>query len=334
MPTDPKEELDELGDFLSDHYHKFAIMGIFGTVTVFLTDNWPNGIEGISARIGVVASLALFLLAAVWIVIKTFLHLRDSGNQIPTVAEIGYGVICLSTAILVIAVSSVFYQFDDATQIVSEGAVSFMVIIFYLRTYLRGFDDELEDPKGNPFVPVVGLGIGFYLVLDVFYNELRQLTASVLGLDWTLFAPLAVAFVGAHYLVSEGLLGILNVMRMGKEAGRLRDLRSVWRVRTSLAVSLMAVAVATIYAKRTAEIAVDPNLGFYRIAGQPAIDFMLAHWFGLAILFFPLLLWNPEEDGRRRIRALIGQVLAVFAISISIVDLVWLIPQGTHVITF
>lgn len=335
MPDESENDLDELGEFLNDHYPKFAIMGIFGTITVFLIDNWPGGSESTIARIGIIASLLLFSFPALWIITKTFLQIRENDNQIPTLSEVGYGIICFCTTILLLAISGLFSKYSDVAQFVVEVVFFFLVTLFYMRGYLRGYDgDDSEEVKGSPYIPAFGLWASIYLTFGLFNGELRHITADLLGLDWTFFAPLAIALIALHYIISEGILGVKQITDQKGHSvhNRLQNIVGTWRPRTSLAVSLLTVTIVTFFSRQTAKDTVGPNIGYYRIAGQPAIDFILAHWIILTILFAALLLWNPKSDKWLWRRAVVGQIIALVAVTTALVDILYFIPDGVHVL--
>lgn len=335
MSSERTSELDEFGDFLRKHYHKFAIMGIFGTVTVFLVDYWPGEPGSTSARIGVVASMFLFLLAAGWIATKSFLLIRDSDNYLPTLSELGFGVISLSTLVLIASVMTVLDSFGDVTQLVAELVFGFLVAIFYFRTYLQGFNDDVVDEvRGSYVAPMVGLWISIVLVFVVLRGEVLDLTAGLFGLKWMIFLPLGVALAVSHYVLSEGVLGATRLIedRDVIMAHPIQRVGSVWRLRTSLSVSLIAVGAVTVYARYIADVTLGPNMGFYRIAGQPTVGFILGHWLVLAALYSPLLLWKPDEPNHQQYRDIVGFVFAVVTVIVALVDIFYVIPQGTHVI--
>ncbi|ACM58939.1 hypothetical protein Hlac_3427 (plasmid) [Halorubrum lacusprofundi ATCC 49239] len=87
-PLEPSDEpLFDVGEFLIDNYQLFAVMGVFGAISIYLTTFRLNfqGVDENYINVGVVASLSIFLLVAIQILKRVYedaefskLHFTDS----------------------------------------------------------------------------------------------------------------------------------------------------------------------------------------------------------------------------------------------------------------
>lgn len=59
--------MTEFGNFIGDYYKQFTVMGIFGTVTIFIMSGWPTDGSKFAQEMAAVASTAMFGLLALWL---------------------------------------------------------------------------------------------------------------------------------------------------------------------------------------------------------------------------------------------------------------------------
>lgn len=332
MSNEQESELDELGNFLEDHYEKFAIMGIFGTITVFLSSNWLGGSDSLVPRVGIIASLSIFALSALWIAMKCYEKLRASSGHWPRIPEFGYAVIFVGTLALGGAVVSASQVYTATSQLLGEFVLTIMLALVYSRVYPGDLDlpSQEEEPRFETLSTFSMLG-GVFIVVFVYASTLRAWARGIFGLDFVLFVPLAVMFGFVFFAIRESLIGVVQIFQ-----GEMNDLRKrifgVWKVRTSLAISVLAVVVVTFYTRDVAKTAVDPNIGYYRVLGMPSSDFTLAHWLGTAAIFSFFVLFEQRLGDSSRLLGRIAQVIAILTALLIIVEVIWFVPNGTHVI--
>ena len=332
MTNEPESDLDELGDFLEDHYEKFAIMGIFGTVTVFLSSNWPGGSDNIAARVGIAAALFIFSLSAFWIAMKCFQLIRAASGEWPGVPEIGYVVVLAGTLSLGGAVLSASQIYTAASQLLGEFALAMILALIYARVYPGDLDlpSQEEPPRYETQSAFAMLG-GLYFAVVVYGPKLRSLTRGALGLDFVVVVPLAIMFGFVYFAIRESLIGISQVTLKDSGSFRRRIIRA-WDVRTSLAVSVLSIGFLTLYTREIAQKAIEPNGGYYQVLGFHSTEFTLFHWLGIAVVFALLILHGQHSEDSSQLRDRIAQGLALLTVLVVAVEAIWFIPNGIHVL--
>lgn len=329
-----KSGIDELGDFLERHYEKFAIMGIFGSVTVFLATKWPGSSDSLAARVGTVAGLLIFSLSALWIAVKCFQLLRESAGDWPQVPQLGYAVILAGTLALGSAVLSASRIYTVSTQLLGEFVLGILFSLVYATVYPGDLDLPSQDePPRYENITIFAIFGGAYLSIVVYGSRLRLLTRSAFELDFVLFAPFILIFGFLFFALRESLIGVGQIVE--KEKFNLpQDVTSLWRIRTSLAVSVSSIGFLTLYLHRTARQAVGPNLGYYRVFGLPAREFTLLHWVVIATAFSVLILLDRHTAGSTRLIEQAGEATALSMVLLLVMEVTLIIPNGTHVIPF
>lgn len=331
MSDKQEAELDELGDFLDDHYEKFAIMGIFGTVTVLLSSNWPGSSDSFTARIGTVASLLIFSLAAFWITAKCYQELRAHSGRWPQLPEIGYAVILAGTVTLGGAVLFASQIYTVASQLLAEFILVVVLALVYAWIYPGDLDlpSQDEKPRYETLSTFAVLG-GAYIALSVYRSTLGAWLQESFGLN-LLLAPFAVVFGLLFFALRESLIGVVQMVQ-----GDMNDLRErilgVWKIRTSFAISVLAVSVLTFYTRDVAHTTGESNMGYYRILGMPSTEFTLIHWIGVAAVFSFLVLNNQRLNDASPLLGRFAQAVAILTILLVVAGVVWFVPNGSHVI--
>lgn len=333
MP-DMDSGFDELGEFLERHYEKFAIMGIFGTVTVFLGSNWPGGSTSLSARVGTVASLLIFALSALWIAVKCALLIRAAADEWPGFAEFGYAVILAGTLALSGAVLFASQVYSAATQLIGEFVFAMVVVLVLPQLYPGDLDLPTQDePPSYAMITGFTIAFGAYFVAFVYGPTLRALTESALDLDFVLFAPLVLLFGFVFFAVRESMIGLVRVIERGA-FDRLNEVYSVWKVRTSLAISVGAIALATEFTHRTARQSLGPSSNYYQVLGFPAKEFTMFHWVAIPTVFAALIFAQHRSDVFDGLIRRTGQAMALLTVLIVVLEVTIFVPNGTSVIVF
>lgn len=332
--SDEESGLDELGGFLDTHYEKFAIMGIFGSVTVFLSSNWPGDSANLAARIGIVASLLIFSLSALWIAAKCYRLLRASTGDWPNVAELGYAVVLTGTMALGGAVLSASQVYSAATQLIGEFLLGILFSLVYPQIYPGNLDlPSQEEPPRHETVTTFAVFGGAYLVAFFYGSTLRSLTRSVFGLDFVLVAPLILLFGFVFFAVRESLIGTVQVVESGVSNLRNRVLGR-WHIRTSLAICTISISLLTPYVHDVAQRMVGPNIGYYEVLGVPARELTLLHWIVIPTLFGVLVLAERRADGFTLHVRWVGKVVALLTVLFVVLEAVVFVPNGRHILAF
>jgi hypothetical protein len=311
--------LHELGDFIEYNYEKFAIMGIFGTISVFLLDAWPKSAGSIGARLGTVGSLLIFALASLWIAWRSSAQIgvKTRGADSLDLATFGYAVIFISSLSLSFAVLSAVSEFSQVTRTLGE----YIGGIFLSSAYV-GIHPSLVSAGDDTGYEVSAYFISIYLVLAVFAQSLIGIGAEILGFSLSVI-PLVVVGVVFHFLIYEALQGFSGVANMSFDT-TIERIRDTWAVRTSVLISVVSILILTIFAERVAQNAVGQNPGYYSIAGMKWTYFTLTHWFVTASLFsIPII--------RRQTSlylAKLAQILAIIILIASFVEITVIIPNG------
>lgn len=209
-----------LGDFLSEYYPHFAIMGIFGTVSVFLSQNFPGGSERLAARGGIVASLVIFSLTSVWLCWKALSELFkeiNSGER-PLGTEFGYTVIVLCTATLAYSISSAILAYSAVIDLALTIVVPTAGFVAYIRYYpldrYRKF--EVDDPTGFALVVAAAVFMGLHPII----SGIRYIYAEIAVSGHIDDALLVLLLMGYHQTASEVNLALRDVAQRWHNTSR------------------------------------------------------------------------------------------------------------------
>lgn len=171
--SEPEQgNLEEVGSFLDAHYEKFAIMGIFGSVTVFLT-NWPGGEDSWAYRFGIVASISIFALASGWLALKSAGQIGDT-DGLPSFSEVSYILISLCSTMLFFAVLSGTTLFTEAAQITAELAAVIVALIIYARFTPQTVFSLQEEADPIAAYSTVTAGMIVFVFLPAVLRNLQQ----------------------------------------------------------------------------------------------------------------------------------------------------------------
>lgn len=192
------------GDFLDQYYRQFAIMGIFGTVSVFLSGNFPGDEGSLIARAGTFASLLIFAITAVWIANQSFGHLLQGFNEgdRPISTDIGFAIIaiCSGTLGLSIVVSITTYAE------VLEFAKSIGAAVFILIGYAKLYPNQRFE-KENKDIHFLTIALSLF-ILHIADSGVLRLVRNFTETSWISDGLIMLFIVSTHFTLSESIVGV------------------------------------------------------------------------------------------------------------------------------
>lgn len=326
-------ELGELDVFLRDHYEKFAVMGIFGTVSLFIGSGRLISKSSLAARLGMISGVSVFALSAFLIAVAARKELIKIQRTKPSLAHFGYAIILVSTGTLSLSVLSITGIYSQASKIVFDLIAGVILIVIYFGYYpgeLRVKDDVDKNAK------LSFITFSSFLASAPFVNNIlrpvvkRHLPTYIepSGLD---IVPGLLAVIPILFMLREGLIGFTNI-----SIPRNFDLRSKltasWAIRTNILFSTSVLILFTWYAQRVAQHAVGPNIGYYSVLGIHWDSYVFIHWIILSAIFSGYIFAQPTEiilDNTLQ-RASKYTTIAVFIACLT--GVVYFLPRGVHVI--
>lgn len=111
----------------------------------------------------------------------------------------------------------------------------------------------------------------------------------------------------------------------------LYKLTQPWPVDRSAQLAAVGLLLVSAYAVQVSRDVLGPNMGHYEIAGVDASLFVLAH-LGVALAFAGVAYYDRyREKPSRSLKTWVKRA-AITALVIGVVEAIWLIPNGSHVI--
>jgi hypothetical protein len=350
MADDESDSYTEIGDFLSNQYPKFAIMGVFGTVTLVLSNQDSIEPTPLEIRVGLVSSLLIFSITAFWISWKSLTNIKSIG-RIPKANEVGYILISLSVTTLGLSVISITSAFSTAVQLIAELAFLAIIILTYLRIYAQGevlqLKGVVEADRKRQVAFQLGFFVSVYLSLEYFVRVLFKYVFQPLNIGGLIILHISLVVLGFHLVFTYGLYGILNIISEISEIDEHREIFdriwSVWDLRSSVGLGLLVMISFTAWTSYVANGAIGPNLGYYRIIGLESRFFTLINVGVFTILSVILIVskdyltpnWTKPDSPdvfRHRLIEIIGQVMFTLTLILVAYAASVLVPNGRHVI--
>lgn len=329
---DNSEDQKTLGEFFDVHYEKFAIMGIFVTVSVFLQSDWPGTSDSLTARLAIVASLAFFTLTSLWIMNASIKQIQYLDNdEWPGWTEAGYALLTGVTSILAITVGSVTTQFSTSFQIITEIVLLSLLVLAYIRINPFISGEESDGINATDFIRGISFSGGWWLTSIYFESTVREIARWVPKIDSLFIIHYLITFLLFQFGIQIGMLGIISIDWKSDISIRER-LLSPWPVARSFGFSLIALFVLTFLTERTAQQEMGTQYGDFYVLSHSWKELLLIHWlaFTIACVALVLLLENRleyEEYIRR-----ISQISTVLSVMYSIYFLLFVLPKGRPVI--
>jgi len=336
---DSDGEYWRLGEFMEEHYPLFAIMGIFGTVSVFLSSDFPGGTSALIARAGTFASLVIFGLAAIWIFGRSLgIVFNEHDPKVrPLITELGFVALALCTGVLVASVGVAITNFEEVFEIAGELTVVLVGVVVYLRVYPS--DRYSAYGKDAQQIAVVAILLTFFIFMSLSTGVdrfLNDYTTSGYG------RLVMIVVVGAilHLGTSEFLRGYFEMLSMDfnllskqtLERVSSKSILSSWSFSTSAYVSGLGLAVFTTLLYHRSRI-LTSNLGYFAIGEYHWQTFTFLHILGAAVFIAILMMSEEIEDEEMSLDGLRITILSALFIAALTVEtiLVYTGKLGEHV---
>jgi len=307
MNSDPESENENywtLGDFMEDHYSQFAIMGIFGTVSVFLSSNFPGGTSSVVARTGTFASLVIFGLAAIWIFVHALgivlNELNTEGRPIST--ELGFVTLVLCTGALVFSIGVAITNFTE----IFTNARRLAIIVFGAIVYLRIFPIERISSAGQGVEEIAFAGILAVLLL---YLSLPTGIDRILSqYTDTVFTRIALTTAGAallHLPISVGFKGYNEIIHDTDSSSIGEYIQSTirnrefpeWRFSIAIFVALVGFGIYSYSLYKTLGVE-EISSGYKAILGMHWEVFVLYHLVAIScVVWLKLITDSGDPEG-------------------------------------
>lgn len=203
------EDSVTFGEFLDNHYRKFAVMGIFGTVSVFLSENFPGGSESLAARSAIFVSLVVFAATAFWICYKTIVELFEgiyNGTR-SIISEFGFAVIILCTGTLAISIGSATTTYSEIIRLATPIAVVSAGIILYANV----FPIERYNIENASAGEIAYLGLFLTLYIPSLFSDGVSSLSAVFEYNAVRYAVEFFYLALLHLVVSESILGVFEL---------------------------------------------------------------------------------------------------------------------------
>lgn len=330
------DEIPGVGKFIKCHYEVFAIMGIFGTVAVFLSQ--PNTeLAAPFGQFGIFVSLVIFIVAGVWLANESFDSLLSYVGERGLVSEIGYVLIFLSTIMLSGSIGySLIIEFESLLLFLTPVFLLIIGVLVDIHIYptSRYKYDDTENSRLPEFAGLFSALIYVYL-FDGLLSLIRRLAGEgflMTVLTVIIFISLAIIL---HLVASEAFLGLLAMESIVKSVSGKEEIR--WRV--SLPV-MMCLSVGTLYAF-TSIITIKDY--FYAGPGDLAFvylqwdEFLVFHWIAITLISGIFLFQGYDWGERKSLdktleriatefdrRALLFEIISIIFILIVIIEIVFI----------
>jgi hypothetical protein len=332
--------LREFGDFVNDVYPKFALLGIIGTVSAFLSSSRFGEQTGLIGQIGVAASLVLPLSITIWVSLKAISEAGEMENPFSLseiAAGFGYASVATSAIGLMMLVGSGLNQFSESLQLVIEILLFLVIISYYFSFYPA---DSVRVGEGDsilkPVATLVALSVGLFIAWDMFMPTSERIARSITGLNEFYVLPTYITGLTLTFIIRESLIGLLRLPLRGLTNIRER-IGSTWKLRTSLTLTTGVTMIYTIATREVAKSATGQRYGYYEIwspiNAAPAFEVILAHWYLVGFVF--LCLAALAHSGWLSVRRVdrLGKVVAFVLIGVILIEMLVIVPNGSHVIT-
>lgn len=281
-----------VGDFLKAHNEIFAIMGIFGTVSVFLSQSEGVLIEPFD-RVGVFVSLIIFLVAGTWIVRESFNSLISHVGERKIRSEIGLGLILFGSFLLSLSIGvSIVDRFESILISLIPFFLIFIGIIGDIHIYpterYRYEDAESLVPEFSAMLSV--------LLIVVLFDGLTSLIRYDIGTGFmvgilAIIISIITAIAG-HIMLSEALIGIFVFEDLVKAISKIRKTP---RILPTPVVIMFLIGISYAF---TFYIMIKKTLyqgdGTFAISYLQWDELLILHWIPL-IAISTIVIWLGES---------------------------------------
>ncbi|WP_435552771.1 hypothetical protein [Natrinema sp. CGMCC1.2065] len=298
------EEHMSLGEFLEKYYQQFAVMGIFGTVSVFLSDGFPGGSDRLSARAAIFASLSIFALIAAWTCFQALGQLLQKVNNAdrPLLTDVGFVVIILSTATLAGAIIDAIFTYSEIMIFAQLVIIPAIGLLIYFRNFpVSRYDVESLKTVFIPywsFLAMFPMGNGTLEWIYRLFIHISGLNIIALSLATALVLSIHIticeSFLGIHRLYSKGISKGSDFRKgsVGQKVKKVKKEGLDWSFPVSVLISSTGITIHL--------------LGFSNISDRytKPIFFHDIHWAAIlttAVIMFSVgvaaTIWNWQDVG-------------------------------------
>jgi hypothetical protein len=248
-----EDEIESVGQFLDEFYPHFAIMGIFGTIAIFLHSSLSGNSELI-ARSGIFAVLTIFSFTAAWIGWRALTELLTGIHEAKRhlFTEFGYALIIISTfTIAFTVINQIISSFDEVRKIaISITAISIAFII-YTRNYpIERYQFDNSSPADIAFIALLLL----IFVTNIFSGGLVVILSDHITKRWIQESVSAAIFAAIHLTMSEIVVAIISIEQTIKNIGDSQLYRGLmtdseirpWSFHISVMIGLISILILTI----------------------------------------------------------------------------------------
>lgn len=328
--TEKETGNQSLSDFLEEHYQLFAIMGIFGTVTVLFAQQWPANSGNEITRMGTVAGLAIFGMTALLISRLCWAEFSDISERQPQLSDAGYSIILVCTAALGISVVGALSEYIFETQIILELAITVIEILLFAHYFPTArYRDPIEEYDINPDSLLLLSFIGLMFLYPSLKIGVPRFMQSIdLGFLYLahIFAIGSLLFI----TICEGILGIVIIWKQRSDISP-EKIASDWPMSASLSICFISIIFLSIY---TGEMASSHQVriqGYFEINGTHWAHFLFKKWMLLAGVTIVSLWYKPRAVSQEKAKKLIQMISIIIALSF-LLDSYYVYLEGGHLI--
>ncbi|MFC4549244.1 MULTISPECIES: hypothetical protein [Halorussus] len=298
------------------------MMGIFGTVSVFLIDNFP-GSSQLLKRIGITASLAIFGLVALWIAIRAFGELVENHGEKQFLTEIGFAGIILCTVSLAVTILVPVSKYTEATELLGKSFLVMIFIIGYARVYeKKRYSEGLLSPDTAPLASAYATMV-LYTYLS---TGIEHAIVNLLNFPMNKLVGMLLALALFHLGFSEisRSFGAFFSINPTKDW----EIKGIWRKEPSILIGSFSLAILTVAVHLLAR---SPPQGYYAIFGWYWKSFLFFNW---VIAFFVILLTPLVEAKLEEKEIVQGTLMGIvaFCLIYTVSILIFLHRVDSHVI--
>lgn len=319
-----------VGEFLQEHYEKFAIMGIFVTVSVFFRTTWPGSEDGITRLIATVASLGVFGIVALWIMIASAKEIRQSRHDWPGLTEAGYAFIMVATGSLGGSVLVGISGFQKPVQLLIEAVLVTLIVLLYVNLNPEFLSDDSEELNWAQISSGASFGGAWILTLDIFARQLAYWIEQIPLIAEVYFIQYFVGFFMFQFIIQHGLLGLGQFRKTNVNLRKC--LLGPWSLWTSFFIIFISLSIIFFSMEQTAQAVSGGRTGYYAVFGfywkRTMLLYCIGAFGGSTTLY---LLYDIHQEKRKYVKWG-AQIFSLSYLIFALANVAFFIPGGTHTI--
>lgn len=160
-----KEDTDfQIGGFLKEYYHLFAVMGVFGALSIYLNTMSLKEIPAtvnVMLHVGIVSSLVLFVLVSLIILFNALKYNSDKPIPLslfipPTIGKLLRILFVVPFFLLVVSISYyVFITFPEPSNVVLGYTLSWLAMMVFFVSLMLLDHPKLKNKRTSSFVALM-----------------------------------------------------------------------------------------------------------------------------------------------------------------------------------